>query len=107
MNASSLKPSRFRISLCLLTTSALLPLSACGSGNSQPQYVTSTKIDCGGKQSLTASGSTAQANAIPVFIDAYQNACPGHTLTYTSNGSGAGVTEFIGDQTDFGGQTPR
>ena len=30
-------------------------------------------------------------------------ACPGYTLNYTSNGSGAGVSEFIGNQTDFGG----
>jgi phosphate ABC transporter, phosphate-binding protein len=37
------------------------------------------------------------------FIAAYQKACPGYTLNYTSNGSGAGVTEFNGNQTDFGG----
>ena len=37
------------------------------------------------------------------FIDAYQKACPGQTLTYTSNGSGAGVSEFLANQTDFGG----
>ena len=40
---------------------------------------------------------------MPLFIDAYQDACSGHTLTYTANGSGAGVSEFIGNQTDFGG----
>jgi phosphate transport system substrate-binding protein len=60
-------------------------------------------VDCGGKQSLKASGSTAQANAMPLFVTAYQKACPGQTLTYTSNGSGAGVSEFLGNQPDFGG----
>jgi phosphate transport system substrate-binding protein len=60
-------------------------------------------VDCGGKQTLTASGSTAQANAMTRFVKAYENACPGKTLTYTSNGSAAGVSEFLGGKTDFGG----
>ena len=60
-------------------------------------------VECGGKQALTASGSTAQANAMKRFIDAYEKACPGKTLTYTSNGSGAGVSQFLAGQTDFGG----
>lgn len=37
------------------------------------------------------------------FIAAYEKACAGYTLNYTSNGSGAGVSEFIGGQTDIGG----
>ena len=37
------------------------------------------------------------------FVTAYEYACPGYTLNYTSSGSGAGVSEFIGGQTDFGG----
>jgi len=85
-------------------TAAVLVLSACGSDNNPaPAYVASSKVDCGGKQSLTASGSTAQANAMTRFIDAYQKACPGQTLNYTSNGSGAGVSEFLAGKTDFGG----
>ena len=32
-----------------------------------------------------------------------RSACSGYTLNYTSSGSGAGVSEFIGGQTDFGG----
>lgn len=82
---------------------AVLVMSACGSDNSAPSYVGSAKVDCGGKQALTASGSTAQANAMKRFIDAYEKACPGQTLTYTSNGSGAGVSQFLAGQTDFGG----
>ena len=60
-------------------------------------------MECGGKQTLKASGSTAQANAMTRFVNAYEKACPGQTLTYTSNGSGAGVSEFLAGQTDFGG----
>jgi phosphate transport system substrate-binding protein len=102
VDASTLKSNRFRGAVCALSAAGLL-LSACGSDTSRPEYASSAKIDCGGKQALKASGSTAQANAMPLFIDAYQDACSGHTLTYTANGSGAGVSEFIGNQTDFGG----
>jgi phosphate transport system substrate-binding protein len=59
------------------------------------------KVHCGGKRVLKASGSTAQANAITRFVTAFENACRGQTLSYTANGSGAGVREFISDQTDF------
>lgn len=102
MTTSLLSRNGFRLAACLIAAAAA-PLSACGHDNSQPTYATAAHIDCGGKSSLTASGSTAQANAMPVFIDALTNACPGHTVNYTSNGSGAGVSEFLGNRTDFGG----
>lgn len=81
---------------------ATLVLSACGR-ESSISYAGSVKVDCGGKQSLTASGSTAQANAMTRFIRTYEEVCKGQTLTYTPNGSGAGVSEFLSGQTDFGG----
>ncbi len=37
------------------------------------------------------------------FVNAFEQACPGQSLNYTPNGSGAGISEFIGNQTDFGG----
>ena len=37
------------------------------------------------------------------FAKAFEQACPGQSLNYTPNGSGAGISEFIGNQTDFGG----
>ncbi len=55
-----------------------------------------------GKPILTASGSTAQANAVTRFVDAYRKACPGQTLNYTANGSGAGISDFLAGRTDFG-----
>jgi phosphate transport system substrate-binding protein len=61
------------------------------------------KVECGGKKALKASGSSAQANAVTRFVTAYEAACSGYTLNYTSSGSGAGVSEFLGGQTDFGG----
>jgi phosphate transport system substrate-binding protein len=37
------------------------------------------------------------------FTKAFEQACSGQTLNYTPNGSGAGINEFNGNQTDFGG----
>jgi phosphate transport system substrate-binding protein len=65
--------------------------------------VPAAKVSCGGKKTLKASGSTAQANAMARFVKAFEEACSGQTLNYTANGSGAGISEFTGNQTDFGG----
>ncbi|MEW5811231.1 MAG: phosphate ABC transporter substrate-binding protein PstS [Actinomycetota bacterium] len=108
-----MKPNRSGVMFGLVAAGALF-LSACGSdnnastGSSADQAAgtagdTASGIDCAGKKSLKASGSSAQANAMTRFVNAYETACPGYTLNYTSSGSGAGVSEFLGGQTDFGG----
>jgi phosphate transport system substrate-binding protein len=78
-------------------------LSGCGSDKNTGSGEQSAASQCGGKKALKASGATAQANAMTRFINAYETDCPGFTLNYTSSGSGAGVSEFIGNQTDLGG----
>lgn len=102
-----MKANRTGAALSLLAAGTLL-LSACGSDDNTSSRSGSDggsapAGDCGGKESLKASGSSAQANAMTRFINAYEKDCPGFTLNYTSSGSGAGVSEFIGGQTDFGG----
>jgi phosphate transport system substrate-binding protein len=109
-----LKHNRFGAALSVLATGALI-LSACGnnntasqggatsSGSSSSPGSSSANVSCGGKQTLKASGSTAQANAMARFVNAFEQACSGQTLNYTANGSGAGINEFVGNQTDFGG----
>jgi phosphate ABC transporter phosphate-binding protein len=99
-----LKLNRFSAALCVLATGALA-LSGCGSDNkaSSPSGSSGANVSCGGKQTLKASGSTAQQNAMTRFANAFEQACPGQTLNYTPNGSGAGISEFTGNQTDFGG----
>ena len=96
--------NRFSAVLCVLATSALA-LSGCNSDNKAtgPGASSGANVSCGGKQTLKASGSTAQANAMTRFVNAFEQACPGQTLDYTANGSGAGISEFTGNQTDFGG----
>ena len=103
-----MKIQRHGAVLGLVAASALL-LSACGSDNNAPAGGNNTpsnaaaKVECGGKAKLKASGSSAQANAMTRFVTAYESACDGKSLDYNSNGSGAGVKEFNGKQTDFGG----
>jgi phosphate transport system substrate-binding protein len=102
-----LKLNRFGAVLSALSVGALV-LAGCGSdnntaGTSPTSGSSSSKVTCGGKKTLKASGSTAQANAMTRFVNAFEQACPGQTLNYTANGSGAGISEFTGNQTDFGG----
>ena len=86
-----------------LLAAAATALSACDNSHATLAYAAGAKVDCGGRQTLTASGSTAQANAMTKFIDAYHKVCSGQTLNYTANGSGAGISEFLAGKTDFGG----
>ena len=87
------------------SVTAVAALSACGSDNNASTGTEGAigSVDCGGKKSLKASGASSQANAMTRFVTAYEAACPGFTLNYTSSGSGAGISEFTGGQTDMGG----
>ncbi|MFC0439714.1 phosphate ABC transporter substrate-binding protein PstS [Kutzneria buriramensis] len=102
---------RHGVALGIMAAGALL-LTACGSDNNSgatggTSNTTSTsaapKVDCSGKKTLKASGSTAQKNAMDLFVAAYNTACDGADVNYTANGSGAGVTDFTGKVTDFAG----
>lgn len=106
-----MKLNGFGTALGVVAAGALV-LSACGNNNTAnqganegqaPSGSASANVKCGGTKTLKASGSTAQANAMARFVNAFEEACPGQTLNYTANGSGAGITEFTGKQTDFGG----
>jgi phosphate transport system substrate-binding protein len=97
-----------RAAVSLLVAGALV-LAACGgstdtaSSGSSGTRPAPVSVDCGGKKKLRASGSTAQSHAIEQFVYAYIRACPDYTLDYDANGSGAGVRQFVSNQTDLGG----
>lgn len=98
-----LKRTGALLGLAALTT---VGLAACSdnnaaSGDSAAQQV--ADAECGGKAALKASGASSQNNAMTIFANSYAMSCEGQTLDYNSNGSGAGVKEFTGGQTDFGG----
>jgi phosphate transport system substrate-binding protein len=99
-----LKLKRFGAALSILTAGAVI-LSACGGNNNATggSAAPPVKVTCGGQPTLKASGSTAQENAMTRFVKAFEQACPGQSVNYTPNGSGAGISEFMGGQTDFAG----
>ena len=103
-----MKFTRSVIALSLFVASALV-LAGCGgdSGKTASSSGSSTApavpVNCAGKKKILAAGSTAQKNAMEQFVYAFIHACPGHTLDYNANGSGAGMKAFIGGQTDLAG----
>src|ERR1700741_4846896 len=87
----------------LLAASALLLAGCGGTTRASAPTPAAAPVQCGGKKHLKASGATAQENAMEQFVYAYVHACPGYTLDYNANGSGAGVTDFVNNQTDLAG----
>lgn len=93
-----------------IALTATLALAACGSDNNEPAS-TATGGASGGAASgptcasgsLTAQGSTAQANAMAEWVKAYQQKCNGAQINYQGTASGAGITAFQGGTADFAG----
>ncbi len=85
-----------------------LALTGCGSDNNTTGpsagggSATSLGVTCA-KGTVTASGSTAQANAMAAWIKNYQQACDGATINYQGVGSGAGIQQFTAGSTAFAG----
>jgi phosphate transport system substrate-binding protein len=92
-----------------IALTALISLAACGSDNNDSKSSSSAggsssaaATSCG-TGSLTASGSTAQKNAMAEWIKDYQGSCSGAKIDYQGTGSGAGVQAFIAGTSDFVG----
>jgi phosphate transport system substrate-binding protein len=94
-----------------------LTLAACGSDNNNTNAGSSTSAaattaaagastaagsDCGSGQ-LLGAGSTAQQNAVTQWVKDFQAKCPGVTINYNGNGSGAGITSFASGKVAFAG----
>lgn len=91
-----------------LAVSGALALTACGSDDTSATGGSGTAakpadIKCEGKGKLLASGSTAQKNAMDVWVQNYSGACKDTEINYQPTGSGAGVTTFLQGQTAFAG----
>jgi phosphate ABC transporter phosphate-binding protein len=98
------------LALALVTSAGVL--SACGSDDNHPLDAHSAApplsgpaviAGCGGKNTVTAEGSTAQQNAIAVFNQVWGRYCPGKDVEYNPTGSGAGREQFIAGHVDFAG----
>lgn len=112
-----MKLNRSGAAISLVAISALV-LSACGSDNNAATITTTAgaaassgaastsaaaPVKCDGKANLAGEGSSAQQNAMTLFVAAYQAACPGKNLAYTPSGSGTGRKQFNAGQVDFAG----
>lgn len=93
-----------------VTAVAALTLSACGSdnnavgtGTSEASGTGSASAECGGKNTITGEGSSAQQNAVAVFNQVWGQQCQGKNMSYNPTGSGAGRQQFIAGQVDFAG----
>jgi phosphate transport system substrate-binding protein len=84
-------------------------LSACGSdnnagsgGSSAAPTASSGSIKCA-KGQILASGSSAQQNAMDLWVKNYSQACPGTTVNYKASSSGEGIIDFNQGATSFAG----
>ncbi|WP_432038197.1 phosphate ABC transporter substrate-binding protein PstS [Streptomyces cucumeris] len=88
-----------------LAVSSALVLTACGSddNNGGGSDTKAGNIKCDGKGQLLASGSSAQKNAMDLWIKNYGAACEDTKINYKATGSGAGIQEFLQGKTAFAG----
>ena len=103
------------ISIAAIIAAGAVTLAACSSSGTKNPGTTDTSSSTGGSTTsapttncpsggtLSADGSSAQANAMTSWATAYQKACPGVTVNYTSTNSGQGVADFIAGKIGFGG----
>lgn len=95
-----------------LAVSGALVLTACGSDDNSAGDAPSTggkttaasSIDCGkAKGQLRASGSSAQKNAMDLWVKNYMAACSGVEINYNSSSSGEGIVAFNQGTVGFAG----
>ncbi|MCC3767884.1 phosphate ABC transporter substrate-binding protein PstS [Streptomyces sp. UNOC14_S4] len=98
------------VALGAIAVSGALVLTACGSddnsgGDTSTGGATKAagNIKCDGKGQLLASGSTAQKNAMDLWIKNFTAACKDIQVNYKGTGSGAGIQEFLQGKTAFAG----
>ncbi|WP_424212565.1 phosphate ABC transporter substrate-binding protein PstS [Streptomyces sp. BI20] len=108
------RKNRLRASaLGALVVSGALVLTACGSdnntqtgsdGSSKAPAVAKGDIDCGdAKGKVLASGSSAQKNAVDLWIKNYMAGCSGVEVNYKSSSSGEGIVAFNQGTVGFAG----
>ncbi|MEV0009728.1 phosphate ABC transporter substrate-binding protein PstS [Streptomyces sp. NPDC051840] len=95
-----------------LAVSGALVLTACGSddntggdtGGSSKSAAPASNIKCDGAEGqLRASGSSAQKNAMDLWVKNYMAACSGVEVNYSSSSSGEGIVAFNQGTVGFAG----
>lgn len=93
-----------------LAVSGALLLTACGSDNNSGgtggtgSSAAAKNVKCdGAKGKLLASGSSAQKNAMDLWVKNYMAACQGVEVNYKSSSSGDGISNFTTGVVGFAG----
>lgn len=94
-----------------LAVTGALVLTACGSddnagstGGSGEKTSAASNIKCdGSKGKLLASGSSAQKNAMDLWVKNYMGACSGVEVNYKASSSGEGIVAFNQGTVGFAG----
>jgi phosphate transport system substrate-binding protein len=94
-----------------LAVSGALLLTACGSDNNTGgtggegnSAAAAKNVKCeGAKGKLLAAGSSAQKNAMDLWVKNYMAACSGVEINYKSSSSGEGITSFTQGTVGFAG----
>ncbi|MFT2019494.1 phosphate ABC transporter substrate-binding protein PstS [Streptomyces sp. 796.1] len=92
-----------------LAVSGALVLTACGSDDNSDSNGGDTKkpvagsIKCEGDGKLLASGSSAQRDAMDLWVKNFGSECKDISVNYKGTGSGAGIQEFLQGKTQFAG----
>ncbi|MBC3985227.1 phosphate ABC transporter substrate-binding protein PstS [Streptomyces sp. AC563] len=89
-----------------LAVSGALVLTACGSDDNSGgdgDKKTNGAIKCDGKGKILASGSSAQRDAMDLWVKDFGNECKDISVNYKGTGSGAGIQEFLQGKTQFAG----
>ena len=86
-----------------ISAALALTLAGCSDSGSTSDTGASGAAGSGISGSIKASGSSAQKNAMAEWVNAFQTANPDVTIDYQANGSGAGIQDFINNQTSFAG----
>ncbi|QHY96486.1 Phosphate-binding protein PstS 3 precursor [Streptomyces sp. S4.7] len=94
-----------------LAVSGALVLTACGSddntestGSGDKTAAAASNIKCDdAKGQVLAAGSSAQKNAMDLWVKNFQQACSGIEINYQPIGSGGGITKFTQGQVAFAG----
>ncbi|PWI16473.1 phosphate ABC transporter substrate-binding protein PstS [Streptomyces sp. Act143] len=105
------RKNRRALALGAIAVSGALALTACGSddtgtsnGGDSSASAQAGNIKCDdAKGQLLADGSSAQKNAIDLWVKAFSAACSGVQINYKGGGSGAGVTAFTQGTVAFAG----
>ncbi|GAA2924507.1 phosphate ABC transporter substrate-binding protein PstS [Streptomyces thioluteus] len=93
-----------------IAVSGALVLTACGSDDNNGggsggsgSSKAASNVKCDGKGQLLASGSSAQKNAMDLWVKNFSAACKDIQINYKATGSGAGIQEFLAGKTAFAG----